>query len=628
MNDDALQRPRDAYAGLAARHGAAAAAADRRSVRLSNLRAVTFVAAFGGWVAWDVLEGAAAAVALALAGVLVAVFGVLVVLHRRAAVEERWERALAGVFREGALRLDRDWEGLDAALPAAERREDPPSTDHPYARDLDVTGRASLLRLLGPVTSERGRRVLRGWLLAPAPPAEARRRQGAVRELAPAVELRAAITARGRLEGPDALDGIEAFLAWAEEDSWILGRRVLRAASWALPALLIAAVLADFLAGAPPLWILPAIAQLDVFRRVMPRAQESFGRAEIGGGPLRSIVPQLVLLEGRTWADPLLASIEARLGREEHAARRHLERLSALLDTAESRRNMVYASLSPLLLLDVHLGVRLDRWRAAHGRAVRDWLEALGEWEALSALAALAHDHPDWCDPVFTDRAEPTLSATSLGHPLLPDDACVRNDVRVGPPGTFLLVTGSNMSGKSTLLRALGANVVLASAGAPACASALELPALRVHTSARIDDSLVAGISLFMAELLRIRQVVDAAGAPDPHGRPVLYLLDEVLHGTNTAERRVAARGVIRHLLSSGAIGAVSTHDLTLAEADDLDRAAVKVHFREQVGPDGHGGTRLTFDHRLRAGIATTRNALKLLEAVGLGGLDLHEEEA
>jgi DNA mismatch repair ATPase MutS len=281
--------------------------------------------------------------------------------------------------------------------------------------------------------------------------------------------------------------------------------------------------------------------------------------------------------------------------------------------------------LAPVLMLDVHLCAALERWGAVHGRSVRDWLEALGEWEALSALATVSHDHPSWSTPVFDEGGAGALRAKALGHPLLPPGECVRNDVEVGPPGGFLLVTGSNMSGKSTLLRALGANAVLAAAGAPACAAALTLPPVRVHTSMRVEDSLAEGISLFMAELLRIKGVVAAAERAAGDGARVLYLLDEILHGTNTAERRIAARGVIRHLLASGAIGAVSTHDLALADVPDLAEAAHAVHFREEVrSRDGPGaGPLLTFDYWLRVGIATTRNALKLLDAVGWGGLEL-----
>jgi hypothetical protein len=619
--------PRDRYAELSSRHRGARDAAARRSLRLSNQRAVTFASAVAALIAWDFLSGTSGTVALAVMGVAAVIFIVQVVAHRRARAEERWEGALSGVFSEGLMRLDRDWQALAASLPPAERRELRVPPDHAYARDLDVVGEASLIRLLGPVTSERGRSILRSWLLEPSAAGDAVDRQEAVRELAPDRGLRAAVTARGRLEGPDALEGIETFMGWAEQDAWILPRAVLRVASWLLPSLLVATVGADVLAGAPPLWILPGLLLLDVFRRVSPVARESFRLAESGGAPLRSIVPQLVLLEGHGWVAPHLAGIGRRLGEGDDAAHRHLQRLSSLLDSVESRRNIVYALLAPVLLLDVHLAVRLERWRAEHGRRVRDWLEALGEWEALAALATVAHDHPHWADPVFSSEDLPTLSATALGHPLLPPEECVRNDVTVGPPGTFLLVTGSNMSGKSTLLRALGANAVLASAGAPVCAESLRMPAVRVHTCARVEDSLAAGVSLFMAELLRIREVVEAAAAPDADGRPVLYLLDEILHGTNTAERRVAARGVVRHLLKANAIGAVSTHDLMLAEPPDLTRAAFKVHFREHVERDEATGTRLTFDYTLREGIATTRNALRLLEAVGLGGLTLDGDD-
>jgi DNA mismatch repair ATPase MutS len=202
-----------------------------------------------------------------------------------------------------------------------------------------------------------------------------------------------------------------------------------------------------------------------------------------------------------------------------------------------------------------------------------------------------------------------------LGHPLLEPGECVRNDVEVGPPDTFLLVTGSNMSGKSTLLRAIGANVVLAGAGGPVCAVSLELPRVRLHTCMTVTDSLEDGVSRFMAELLRVRSIVRAAREPSV---PALYLLDELLQGTNTAERRVAAQAILRHLLDAGAIGALTTHDLTLHEAPDLAPRARAWHFRESV-EQGDGGTRLHFDYLLRSGLATTRNALKLLEAVGLG---------
>jgi DNA mismatch repair ATPase MutS len=238
--------------------------------------------------------------------------------------------------------------------------------------------------------------------------------------------------------------------------------------------------------------------------------------------------------------------------------------------------------------------------------------------EALGALAELRHDNPAWAFPLF-DAAGRTLQARDLGHPFLKDGVRVVNDVEVGPPGTCLLVTGSNMSGKSTLLKAIGINVVLARAGGPVCASDMRLPPLALYTCIRVQDSLEEGISYFMAGLRRLKLIVGAARASDASATGVLYLLDEVLQGTNTAERQVAVRVILRHLLSLPVVGVVTTHDLTLADEEHLVRACKAVHFREGV-EGGVDGVTLSFDYKLRPGLATSRNALKLLHMMGLGG--------
>ena len=598
-----------------------------RSARLTTVRVATFLAAAAGYLVWDVASGTVARAGGVAALFLVVAFLFEVAAHRRVRAEIRWRETLRGLAEEGLLRLDRAWKALADALPLSEREVEPAPPDHPYARDLDVLGDASLFRLAGPVTSERGRERLRAWLLSPSPPDEVGRRRGAVEALASQLELRMDFAAHGRLHGAEDPPGTGRFLEWAEGAPWILERRVIRALAWVLPVLLVGLLVADLGFGAPPYWILAALGNAEVLRRTFPTLHAGFLKAEDGLSLLPAYVPQLRTLEDASFADKLLTDLRRRVGEGDAAASARLARLARLLATVESRRNVVYVTLSLFLLLDVHLAAALDRWRLASGPAVRDWLEALGEWEALSALASLAHDHPSWTFAHPTEGPDPILRGEGVGHPLLPPEGCVTNDVEVGPPGSFLLVTGSNMSGKSTLLRAVGANVVLASAGAPVCARALTLPPLRIRTSMRVDDDLAQGVSLFMAELLRIRGIVEDAHPRGAGGdAPVLYLLDEILHGTNTAERRVAARAVIRHLLARNALGAVSTHDLTLAQAPDLEAAARPVHFRESV-ERREGRTHLTFDYRLRPGLATTRNALKLLDAVGLGGL-VEEGEA
>jgi hypothetical protein len=292
--------------------------------------------------------------------------------------------------------------------------------------------------------------------------------------------------------------------------------------------------------------------------------------------------------------------------------------LERTLWLAEGRRSLMHAIVNPIVLWDVHALARLDGWRERSGRSLRDRLAALGAVEALAALGTLAHDNPAWRFPAI-DPTAACLTATALGHPLLPRVTRVGNDVTVGPPGTLLLVTGSNMSGKSTLLRAIGLNVVLAQAGAPVCAGGLTMPLVELRTSIRLADSLERGVSLFMAELERLKEIVDAARVPG-RTRPLLYLLDEILHGTNTAERVIAARAVLGHLVRAGAIGAVTTHDLTLAADGALATASRAVHFTEHVTQgNGDGAPAMTFDYRLRPGLATSTNALRLLALVGLG---------
>jgi DNA mismatch repair ATPase MutS len=355
---------------------------------------------------------------------------------------------------------------------------------------------------------------------------------------------------------------------------------------------------------------------------------EAFGREDIF-----RVYPDLIaLVENEASSSPKLSDLRTALSAAGLPATAQMQKLARLAHLAGLRAGgMIYLPVQLLTLWDFHVLQRMHGWRDAAGRHVRDWLEVLGEAEALAAIATLAHDHPDWTWPALTtgSAAESDVNveadtanaiafdAEGLGHPLIAEERRVHNDVQVGPPGTFLLVTGSNMSGKSTLLRAIGINTVLGLAGAPVCARALRMPVVDLRTAIHVQDSLVDGVSFFMAQLQRVKEIVAAADHARDAGTPVLYLLDEILQGTNTAERRIAATRVIRHLLDAGAIGAVTTHDLELAEAAPLTGAFEAVHLRETVSADA-GGAALSFDYILRPGIATSTNALRLMEIVGL----------
>ncbi|HSG48792.1 MAG TPA: hypothetical protein VLA43_13310, partial [Longimicrobiales bacterium] len=416
--------PRDEYAARALEHEEILAGLRRDSLRLSTLRVGTFLATAAALLVVDVAEGPPARVALLVAVVLAVGFLVLVSMHRRVRRRERWHRALQGLAREGVLRLERRWAELAEALPVQESAHAPTPPDHAYARDLDVLGDASLARLAGPVTTERGRETLRAWLLAPARPDEAVRRLAAVRELARELDLRMNFSAYGRLEASTTPAGLHRFLAWAEGTCWLSSLWWARVGAWVLPPVLATLVLADVLLGLPPYWVVPALLQMELLRRVWLPAHRDLMTAEAGASLVATQAPQFAMVETGPGSSPLLRDLAERLGVGAEGASSRLRRLGRLLDTVTSRRNLAYAVLNPILLLDVHLTLSLDRWRRASGRDVRPWLDALGTWEALSALASLAYDHPDWCDPAFTEEQDIRVHGVDVGHPLLPPAAC------------------------------------------------------------------------------------------------------------------------------------------------------------------------------------------------------------
>lgn len=603
---DSLQSAGDRYRERRERFATERDSVQRRWSTIANLRLVAFVGL--GLVVWRVLFGDSvawwewAALVLAL-GMVVG----LVTYHGGLRRErDRLERLVA--VNDAALaRLDLRWD--DAPLP----RETTVPASHPYAHDLDVVGRASLLHRIGTPATAAGWAMLTGWLLAPAAPSEIAARQPVVAELAAQLDLRQAIEAAGRGSGP--IDDPAPLLAWAEGERWLRRRRWLRVVAWVSPAALALLAVAQAVGLVPvSLWLLPLMVNTVVAQGVGRGVSEHVAAI----APLhRSISAYRETIERVAALSPTsarLVQIREALAEAVLPVRR-LERLSTRSLPIEGLLAFLVQSVS---LWDIHLLAAFERWQGQHGGELRGWLARVADVEALAALAVLAHDGPDWTFPAVDPTAD-RIEATALGHPLIRPSALVRNDVAVGPCGTFLFVTGSNMSGKSTLLRAIGANIVLAGAGGPVCAEAMTLPPVRLWTSMRVEDSLERGVSFFLAELERLKLVVDAARNEEP-GRPLCYLLDEMLQGTNTVERQIAARRVIALLLKCDAIGAVSSHDLALADEEPLRTAAEAVHFAEQF-VNGGGNTsrpRMTFDYVLRGGIATSTNALALMEMMGL----------
>jgi DNA mismatch repair ATPase MutS len=279
------------------------------------------------------------------------------------------------------------------------------------------------------------------------------------------------------------------------------------------------------------------------------------------------------------------------------------------MSLVDSRDHLLVRVIGPLLLWDLHLAYAIERWRRRSGRSMRPWLIAVGEIEALSSLAGYAYEHSDDVFPEL-DAGPPSFDGEGLGHPLLSEAVAVRNDVHLTGELRVIVVSGSNMSGKSTLLRTIGVNAVLAQAGAPVRARRLRLTPLAIGASIRIEDSLREGVSRFYAEITRLGRVMRRAGETPP----VLFLIDELLHGTNSHDRRIGAEAIVRGFVDRGAIGLVTTHDLALAHvADALGARGANVHFQD-VLEEG----RMRFDYRMRPGVVQQSNALELMRSVGL----------
>ncbi len=575
----------------------------------ANATAGAFLIMAGAVIAWAFAGGWVAPI-IAVVALLASGFAFV----RQALLDEVFRRyaMLRLLCEQGLARLRRDWTALTlrpgetGALPALN------------AGDLDLLGHASLQHLLNTVTTPSGQERLLRWLLIPAEPEVIVARQAAVRELAPLLAVRDELTLFGALSS-QAPAAQARFLAWAEDAPWLSLHRWLNIYSVIAVIALVGLALAQAASILPyPFWLVVIAANMIVAQTSGKEVERQITRVAEEQGAYLPYVGLFGYLSQQRFTAPLLERARAALAAESDSAEAALRSLATRMRFADVRLAIIGPALQLGLLWNVHALRMLEGWRVRNGGRARDWFELLADLEALSGLAALAYDNPDWVFPTFTPITNGTLVASNLGHPLLPPETCVGNDVTVGPGRTFLLVTGSNMSGKSTLLRAIGLNVTLAQAGGPVCASAMRLPPIGLATSMRVQDSLAQGVSYFMAELQRLKLVVDEMRRVAAEGERVpLFLLDEILSGTNSGERRVAARAVIQSLLALGAAGAVSTHDLSLVEEPRLRAASVPVHFTERFtrGPDGPA---MSFDYRLLPGVATSVNALALMEIVGL----------
>lgn len=567
----------------------------RTAVACAGMLALWVV--FGGWgVPWQLL--------LVPAGLFVAGLIYHEIVKRQQSAAQR----AIDYYQRCLDRLDGKWSGVGPE--GGEFAE----ALHPYSGDLDIFGEGSLYQLLNSPVTPSGTKSLSTWL-APdpevGPPARDTvvGRQEAAAELCEQIDLREQLAVIGSTK--QSQQDAAQLQAWLSKPGGLTARWIVGVAI-PLGVLGIGALVYFFMSGRLSPLMLVVVAQAAYLQLHKAHLDTIKKYSEHAVQELRRILQVLEALERIEGESTELKRLKGELIHDGQPASHAIRKLEGIVSQfVNMRSNMFFAPLAFLSMVGLLYACRIDHWRTHHGIHVEGWFRAIGEHEALLAFSQLHYENPDYCFPELLESAQ-TFIAESLAHPLLPRSEAIANDVELTEECRMLLVSGSNMSGKSTLLRSVGINAALAWAGAPVCARQLKLSRLQVGAAMRVQDSLQTGTSHFFAELKRIQQVVQLAEQEDSSN--VLFLLDEILHGTNSHDRLVGARGVIASLLKTGAIGLVTTHDLALAEiVQRLDTPSKNVHFCDRW-VEG----KMFFDYRMRDGVVPKSNAISLMKLLGL----------
>lgn len=533
----------------------------------------------------------------------VALYAVLAVLHERVIRTRTRAETAASFYRKGLARMEDRWTGTGAP---GERFRDAKQV---YAEDLDLFGRGCLFELLSTARMPMGEERLAQWLLSPSPTGALVERQTLIAELREKLDLREHLAVTG--------EDLRARLNPETLPDWAESKPILPAPAWRGVAAFLAVCATASLVYAVMTWSYAPLLIVLVLETILLSWLHRRAAAVVAG--MTSNAEGLVLFseilkrfEAEPFTSPRLRGFVEELRGGALPASRAVRRLAYAVYWADASEGLLAKILNLPLLYTVQVAFALEAWRRQWGARMRGWIDIAGEMEALLSLASYSFEHPGDPFPEFaqgSDR-EALFDGEALGHPLIPAAQCVRNSVRLDKQTRVLLVSGSNMSGKSTLLRTVGINTVLAMAGAPIRGKSLRLAPLAIGTRIRSTDSLQEGRSSFYTEILHIRQVFDLRDAETP----LLFLFDELLEGTNSKDRRIGAEGLIRALLNGGAIGIVSTHDLALTDiTEPLGNVVRNMHFGDRVE-----GGKMQFDYRLRDGVVAKSNALELMRLIGL----------
>ena len=584
----------------------------KASNNLSNLRLLVIAAGIAAAVFLYVTENYILLAAVAIATLVLFIY--LVIRHEKLIRNIEYSTLLSKINEDSIRRCNGEWNQF------SDDGKEFIDENHFFSYDLDIFGTNSLFQFINTAKTYTGRHILKTLLTChPKDASDILQRQDAVEELAAKLSWRQRFLAEV-LMAEDSIQNPEDLYAWVNKKSQLFMKPWVIHLTRLVPAITVLLLLIALLTGSIPYYIptFMLIVQYTLLAVNRKERERNFLLAKKYNEDINVYYHMIKQFENEKFRSSYLNELQSSmLNSENKTAFQQVEKLSKIVESLKSRSNAFYLVFNILFLRDFHNLILLEKWKDKSGPFLKSWIEAIGNVEALASLSILRYDNPEWTMPEFVTEGECIFEAKNMGHPLLTGQR-VYNDLQIQPPVHTLLITGSNMSGKSTLLRTAGINLVLAYAGAPVCAGFFRVSLMHIHTCMRISDDLGKNISSFYAELLRIKTIVLEAG----EGKNIFYLLDEIFKGTNSRDRHLGAKVLIQKLCTTKSIGMVSTHDLELCDLEWKNKAVRNYHFQEY-----YKDNKIYFDYKLRPGASTTRNAIYLMKLAGINVEDVEDSK-
>lgn len=594
-----------AYLERIKKYSAGIETASRKYNRLSTLRLLSFLAGVSGLVFVFYFGISAYGWTLFSAGLLL--FIVFVIMHIRIAEKKQYLQRMLSINEQSQKRTEGTWTEFP------DTGEEYINPNHPYSRDLDIFGKDSLFQLINVTNTPHGREKLKTTLENPYQSADDTvRRQQAVTELAEKLDWRQRFQAEGmKFSGGQKELSVLNDLAGSEKP--FISKKMTYLVRVSPAILMITAAVSmftNFFPGSVPAVL--AIVHLFLIGRYARKTKTVVRKLMSAHDSIKIFRGLIGMIEKEHFASTYLAGLQKELLNDKGiSASAGIKRLETLTDIVGMRASFLHFPINIITLLDLQCIISYENWRRENGAYAGKWIDAVAKMETVSSLCLLRYDHPEWCMPDINNKEDSfTVSVKDAAHPLIREHDAIGNDYLSDKKGCISIITGSNMSGKSTFLRTIALNLVLAYAGAPVCAKRMECSRMKIYTSMRITDNLGKHESSFYAELLRIKMIIDESNRKER----IFFALDELFRGTNSRDRILGARAVIQNLSSENVTGMISTHDLELTElSKDGSADIVNYHFRET-----YDNAEILFDYKIYEGVSQTSDAVFLMKKAGI----------